>query len=143
MCLGKNRIYGVIYVNWLRKFMLGRNGSDRLSIFLVIVALILTIIANLSKLTFIKYISFIILVLAIYRVLSKNIVKRRMENYKFVMFTSWGESQYKKITNRIRDSKTHKYFSCPDCKATLRLPKGKGKIMITCPKCKKEFMRKT
>lgn len=130
-------------MNLLRKFMIGRNGSDRLSMFLTLVALILTVISNLFKLAFLKYVGFVILVISIYRVLSKNIVRRRMENYKFVMFTSLVQSQFKKILNRIKDSKTHKYFSCPVCKATLRLPKGKGKIMITCPKCKKEFVKST
>ncbi len=123
--------------------MIGRNGSDRFSIFLFIVALILTIVADLSKLTFLKYVSFIIMVLSIYRVLSKNTVRRRMENYKFVMFSSWAQSQFKKIMGRVKDLKTHRYFSCPACKATLRLPKGKGKIMITCPKCRKEFTKNT
>jgi len=53
------------------------------------------------------------------------------------------QSWLKKTQNRIEDSKTHKHFTCPNCKATLRLPKGKGKIMITCPKCRKEFTKKT
>jgi hypothetical protein len=123
--------------------MIGRHGSDRLSVFLLIIALVLTVFADLFKLTFLKYTSFLIMAIGIYRVLSKNTVKRRMENYKFVMLTTHIQSSFKNIQTRIKDSKTHRHFSCPSCKATLRLPKGKGKIMITCPKCRKEFSKKT
>lgn len=123
--------------------MTGRNGSDRLSVFCLIIALLLTLMANLFKLVFFKYAGFIVLVICIYRVLSKNTVKRRAENYKFIMLMTRLQSWFKKAQNRIKDSKTHRHFSCPNCKATLRLPKGKGKIKITCPKCRKEFVKKT
>lgn len=81
--------------------------------------------------------------LCIFRTFSKNITKRSMENYKFAMFMSPVYSWFKRLQRSIRDSKTHKYYKCPSCKATLRLPKGKGKILITCPKCRNEFTKKT
>lgn len=123
--------------------MTGRNGSDKLSVFLLIISFLLAIMANVFKLVFLKYLGFAVLAICIYRVLSKNPVKRIAENYKFMMFMSRVQSWLKKAQNRVEDSKTHKHFTCPDCKATLRLPKGKGKIMITCPKCRKEFVKKT
>jgi ribosomal protein L37AE/L43A len=52
-------------------------------------------------------------------------------------------SKIKKAQYRFTDAKTHRYFKCPDCKTKLRVPKHKGKIIITCPKCKTEFKRKT
>jgi ribosomal protein L37AE/L43A len=66
-----------------------------------------------------------------------------MENYKFAILMSPVYSWLKKTRNRLKDAKTHRYFSCPNCKQSLRLPKGKGKIIIICPKCKTEFKGKT
>jgi len=74
---------------------------------------------------------------------SKDISKRRMENYKFAMLISPIYSGINKKIKELRDSKTHKYFSCPKCKQKLRLPRGKGKISISCPKCQTQFIRKT
>ncbi|GAE87202.1 hypothetical protein JCM21531_553 [Acetivibrio straminisolvens JCM 21531] len=127
--------------------MADRYGSDRLSIFLIILSIILNFIGNLLKTPVFGLIGYIPLAISIYRMLSKNITRRRMENYKFVMFTdsftAWFKKAVDNITIRIRDAKTHRYFSCPDCRAKLRVPKGKGTIIITCPKCKTEFKKKT
>jgi len=66
-----------------------------------------------------------------------------MENYKFAMFLSPVYSWLKKIQSRTKKAKTHKCFKCPNCKTGLWVPKGKGKVMVTCPKCKTEFREKT
>lgn len=130
-------------MNWLNKFMAGRYGSDQLSIALLILAAIITSIGSLTKISLLAYLSYIPLGLCFYRMLSKNETKRRMENYKFSILMSPIYSWSKKKLNIVKDSKTHRYFKCPYCKAQLRLPKGKGKIKISCPVCKKEFVKKT
>ena len=129
-------------MNWLSKFMQGRYGIDQLSRTLVIAALVFTVLGSLTKLAVLTYISYIILGICIYRILSKNITKRRMENYKYSMLVSPIYSWCNKKISMLKDSK-HRYFKCPNCKAQLRLPKGKGKIKIACPACKTEFIKKT
>ncbi len=130
-------------MNWLRKFMAGRNGSDQLSLALLILSIILTLIAQIARLPLLATISYIPLVLSIFRMLSRNVNKRSMENYKFSMLISPLYARFNKVRRRLRESKTHRFMKCPRCKAELRLPKGKGTIVVTCPKCRNEFKAKT
>ncbi len=130
-------------MNILRRFMAGRYGMDQLSLALLILSVLITLIASLIRLPVLSYVGDIPLLLALFRALSRNIEKRRIENYKFSMFISPAYSWLLKKKKRISDSKTHKYFKCQNCKAELRVPKGKGNIVVTCPKCRTEFRRKT
>ena len=130
-------------MNWLRKLMIGRYGSDQLSMALLIFSVLLTLIAGLISFPLLATISYIPLGICLFRMLSKDIAKRRMENYKFSILISPVYSWYKRTKKHAKEYKTHKYFSCPTCKADLRLPKGKGKITITCPKCNTDFSRRT
>ena len=132
-------------MNWLKKFMYGRYGGDQLSRALLILSFILIIIAgflpsNLSSLVVIGYIPTVI---CIFRIFSKNIFKRKQENYKYLKWENSVTKWVKQKLNRAKDSKTHKYFTCPDCKQKLRVPRGQGKISVTCPKCKKSFKAKS
>jgi hypothetical protein len=139
----KKLLKGVVQMNWLRKFMNGRYGVDQLSMALLVFSILLSFISQLSRLPVISYISLIPLVFVIFRLQSKNLEKRRMENYKFAMLMSPVYSWFKKTLSHTKKSRTHKLFKCPDCKAGLWVPKGKGEIIITCSKCKKEFRKKT
>lgn len=130
-------------MNWLKKIMNGRYGGDQLSTALLIASLLLTFIGRLTNIPLISFIGYIPIVISIFRMFSKDISKRRMENYKFSIFISPVYSWYKKSQKRIKGSKTHKYIKCPDCNEQMRVPKGKGKIMITCPKCKTKFEKRT
>lgn len=129
--------------NKYRQFMYGRYGNDELNIALVVLALIISLISNIDKLWFLYFISIILLSLAISRALSRNTNARYNEKIKFLNIISGPKSKVLNYKNRIRDRKTHKYFTCKKCKATLRLPKGRGKIKITCPKCGNEMIKKT
>ena len=130
-------------MNWLKKFMIGRYGGDQLSMVLPILSLLLTFIGQISKIPLISLLGYVPLVISVFRMLSKNTSKRSMENYKFAMFISPVYSWCKKTENRLKDRKTHRYYKCVNCKSRLRLPKGKGKIIITCPKCKTKFEKRT
>ncbi|MGI6227793.1 MAG: hypothetical protein ACOYJ1_16255 [Peptococcales bacterium] len=129
--------------NSFRNFMLGRYGMDQLSMVLLMVSVFLALLAQLVGFPLFAFISYIPLGISIFRILSKNIAKRRMENYKFVMLASPVYSWLNKTRSRVKDIKTHRFFKCPNCRVTLRLPKGKGKVNITCPKCKAKFSGKT
>jgi hypothetical protein len=130
-------------MNWLKNFMIGRYGNDQLSMGLIILTILLLFIASLINLSFISFIAYIPLIASVYRSFSKDIEKRKLENYKFMVFISPFYSWFRKTSLSLKDSRTFKYYNCPNCNSTLRLPKGKGKINISCPKCKTEFIGKT
>jgi hypothetical protein len=75
--------------------------------------------------------SYVLMGWAIFRMLSRNTYKRYQENKKYLRFVE-----------QIRD-REHKYFDCPRCRQPVRVPRGKGKIAITCPKCREKFIKKT
>ena len=130
-------------MNWLRRFMTGRYGGDQLSIILVVFSAFLTLTAEFTKVSLLALIGYVPLGIAVFRMLSRNTSKRSMENYKFAMLISPIYSWFHKTQEHLKNAKTHSYFTCPNCKQSLRVPKGKGKIIITCPKCKTEFKQKT
>ncbi len=129
--------------NWLRNFMIGRYGPDQLYIALFIGAVLFGLLAVIPWLSFFTIISYALLIYAIFRMLSRNIAKRRRENDIFLRY--WWPLRYKikARIERFKSRKTHKFFKCPGCKNILRVPKGKGKIQITCPKCGERFERRT
>jgi ribosomal protein S27E len=116
----------------IRRFMAGRNGVDTLAWTLCIVGIGLNLIGSFSGLAIFTLLAYIPLVLAIYRVFSRDVSRRYEENQKFQQFFA-----------RIRGRKSYCYFKCPGCKTRVRVPKGKGKIKITCPSCRETFVKKT
>jgi hypothetical protein len=130
-------------MNRLKEFMAGRYGADQLSMALLILSVVLSVIIRFTGVPLLSLISYIPLGLCLFRMFSKNINRRRMENYKFLMLVSPVYSWFRKMRRRLVESKTHRFFKCPSCRAELRLPKGKGNIVITCPKCRHEFKAKT
>ena len=124
----------------------GRYGVDHLSIALVILSCTLSLFtpryhrgpaATLSAL-----LSAALLVAALWRTLSKNTSRRWAENQKFLSFWIPLQTRITAFWNRLTD-RSHRYFRCPSCGQTLRVPKGRGTIRITCPRCHQEIVRKT
>ncbi|NBG88580.1 hypothetical protein [Isachenkonia alkalipeptolytica] len=130
-------------MKWLNKYMQGRAGGDHLSIFLLVFSVVITIFGRLTGFFIIESLSYIPLGLGIYRMFSKNIQQRRMENYKFMMKISPLYKKGHRLFTRLRNSKNHKLMPCTSCKSMLRVPKNKGKIRVTCPSCKTRFIKKT
>lgn len=125
-----------------QKFMIGRYGVDQLNTALVYTTLGLSIIGlffNNIILTLLMWVSFFIFW---FRCLSKNKTKRYKENEKYLIIKNHITRKTQSRMNQVKD-KTHKYYSCPQCKQTIRVPKGKGKIEISCPKCRTTFIKKT
>ena len=129
--------------NFLRNFMIGRYGPDHLNIAMVITSLVLSLLYSIFQLFPLAVISYIILAFALFRMLSRNIEKRRAENDKFIKYWWPIRTKFSRFFANLRDRKTYKYFSCPGCGNNLRVPKGKGQLQITCPKCGERFMKKT
>ncbi len=129
--------------NWLRNFMIGRYGPDQLNILLLILAVIFGLIASITGLLVFSIISYIIIVLAFFRLLSRNFERRRRENDVFLRFWWPVRRKVKMFFEKLKARKNYRFFKCPSCKNTLRVPKNKGKIQITCPKCGERFIKKT
>ncbi len=130
-------------MNWFRRFMTGRYGVDQLSVGLLFLSFLLSIIFYIFPAGILNYLVYIPFAVFLYRALSKNHVMRRKENNAFLKVWNPAAVWFYKKRNRISTFKTYKYFKCPSCKQEVRVPKGKGKIRITCPKCKLEFIKKT
>ena len=124
-------------------FMLGRYGPDQLYFALFVIAILLGLLSSITRFYILSLLSYLVLIFAIYRFFSRNIVKRRAENDVFLRY--WGPVRYRfrRFKERLKSRKTHKFFKCPNCKNVLRVPKGKGKIQITCPRCGERFKRKS
>lgn len=129
--------------NFLQRFMMGRYGPDHLSIALIILGFGLSLLYAIIGYLPVLYISYFVIVLAIFRTLSRNIIRRRRENDIFIRYWWPIRTKIKKLIVRVKEIKTHKQFKCPNCKNTLRVPRGKGKLQVTCPKCGEQFFRKS
>jgi amino acid transporter len=121
---------------WIQRFMMGRYGTDKLNMTILVTGVALCVVSLFfvripMVSTLLTTLSYILMIWAIFRTLSRNTYKRYRENRKYLM-----------ILERIKD-KEHRYFDCPRCRQPVRVPKGKGKIAITCPKCKEKFIKKT
>lgn len=125
-----------------QEFMRGRYGQDTLNYTLFFTAIIINGLTSIFYLYILSIISTAIYAWSIFRFLSKNIAKRRAENERFLMLINPFKVVFAKKTRQAKDS-DHKYFDCPSCKRTLRVPKGRGKIKIDCPHCGKKFTKRT
>jgi len=137
----------------LRKFMEGRYGADALNRFLTVCGWVLLLTGFvlsafsgkvlLSIGSLLVTLSWALLIFSIFRTLSKNTSQRASENYKYFVYKNKVTGWFRRLKTRWQDRKVHRYFKCPQCHATVRVPKGKGKIRITCPKCKHQFVKKS
>lgn len=131
-------------MNWINKFMQGRYGLDEFSKTIIIVAVILALLGSITDLTVINLLANGLMIYFIYRTLSKNIHKRFLENeYVNQKILKPLKKQFSKYKGKLKSSKKFKYFKCPNCKQELRVPRGKGKLTITCPKCSRKFDKKS
>lgn len=129
-----------------QKFMQGRYGADAFSQFLSYVALVLTILILIfggSYSTTLIVIPLAIIIYSYFRAFSKNTYKRAGENQKFLNATAGIRQFFVRLKNHTIGTKTHKYFTCKQCKTELRVPKRKGKIKVRCPKCGAEYIKRT
>ena len=125
------------------RFMQGRNGVDQLSQFLNIIVMILLIVAIFTKSVIIDWIPFVIMGYMYFRIFSKNIPKRSMENQKFCNMRYDLAIKKNNWKKEWEQRKIYRFFRCPMCHQKVRVPKGRGKICITCPKCRQEFIRRS
>ena len=129
-------------MNFIQRFMYGRYGWDPLNLFLLILGLILYVVDLFVHSSLLYVLYFVCIVLAIFRMLSKNYARRRAENTKF-MTLAGPAIRWFKLRRTIHRDREHRYFKCPNCGQQLRAPRGKGKLSITCRNCGVSFEEKT
>ncbi|MGN0317573.1 MAG: hypothetical protein ACI4E1_06485 [Lachnospira sp.] len=125
------------------RFMYGRYGMDQYSKFLLFICLVLLIITLFSDNFIIYTLAILGLVYTYFRVFSKNISVRAMENQRYLKIYYSCVSRFNRFKARMKDKRTHRIFKCPGCSQKIRVPKNKGRISIKCPKCRIEFIKKT
>lgn len=126
-----------------QRFMMGRYGIDELGRFSLYFTLALLIIGLFVQSGILNALTFLCLVLLYFRMFSKNYAKRRKENDIYLKYYNKVMGFFQKQKRLARERKVNHIYSCPNCKQKIRIPKGKGKIAITCPKCKTEFIKKS
>lgn len=124
----------------VRRFLYGRCGVDQLNMFLLAVVVFLSVVSVILSFVggvctligmLVNLLSYLVLLWYLFRFFSRNLEKRILENRRFLSMVS-----------RIKD-RQNRYYRCPNCKQTVRVPKSRGKICIKCPKCSEKFIRKT
>lgn len=123
----------------IERFFYGRNGMDELGQFTFGLYMAMLILNIFTRNVLFYWLEMILVIIFLFRCLSKNLTRRQSENYKYLdkqdAFMRWQRIQKR----RWADRKTHVYRKCPHCGTTIRLPKVKGKHTTNCPKCHKDF----
>lgn len=127
----------------LQRFMYGRYGVDGLNQWMTYTVLVLLILNMFLKWLPITIVADTLLILSIFRMFSRNTIKRSQENAKFYQMKRKIADWFKGKVNYVKQLKHYHIYKCPSCKQKIRIPRGKGKICVTCPKCKTEFIKKS
>ena len=127
----------------MARFMYGRYGSDGLNRFLSGAALACLLISMLTSFKLFYWVGLVLLGLCYFRMLSYNREKRYRENLLFYNKTQTLRSWWQKKKSRLAQRLLYRFYRCPRCRQELRVPKGRGRIEITCPKCKAQFVKKS
>ena len=127
--LGANMKAGLI------RFMAGRYGTDKLNSVILWTGVIFWAVSLFVPAGWVNFLfwllAYVCMGWALFRSFSRNTYKRYRENRRFLS-----------LLERVKD-RDHRYFDCPKCRQQVRVPKGQGKIAITCPKCREKFVKKT
>ncbi|MCC8044953.1 MAG: hypothetical protein LIP12_05575 [Clostridiales bacterium] len=129
--------------DFFSNFMSGRYGTDDLSKFSLAVCLVLLIINIFTSQPIVYILALALLVWSYFRMFSRNYVQRSAENEKYMNFVQSIRGRFGKAERRAKQSKDYHIYKCPSCGQKIRIPRGKGKICITCPKCRKEFQKRS
>lgn len=127
----------------LARFMVGRNGVDDLARFESWFVLVVLILSIFTRSGLFDLIAIALIVHMYFRVFSRNVSKRYEENQKFLNFRYDWTVKWNRKKKHFEQRKMYKFYKCPMCRQEVRVPRGHGKICITCPKCREEFIRRS
>ena len=126
------------------RFMQGRYGAygtDRLTKFLLIVTLILIVLTSFGPMRTLSILPIILLIYSYFRLFSRNIPKRYHENEVYMRYRATFIGFFKNFRYNLSQRRTYHIYRCPKCSQKIRIPRGKGKIMVHCPKCGNDFIK--
>ena len=124
-----------------QRFMMGRYGVDAFGKFLLGTVVVLWVVNLFANSKFLYSWALLLMIYAYYRMFSRNAAKRYQENVKYLQIKNKVVARFKSEKSQLKQRKTHHIYRCPTCKQKIRIPRGKGRICITCPKCKTEFTK--
>ncbi|MDD3220861.1 MAG: hypothetical protein EOM34_12080 [Clostridia bacterium] len=127
----------------LQRFMAGRYGNDKMNQVLSIGALILILIGAFFRVEPCYWLGLLLIIYLYFRMLSRNIQKRYAENQVFLRYYNQVTGWFSGKKNSVEQNKGYHIYKCPECKQKVRIPKGKGKISIHCPKCGNDFIKRS
>lgn len=127
----------------IAQWMTGRNGTDELAMACVWLALILYIVALVSRVVFINFVSLALLVYAWLRMTSRSVEARRRENYLFLSKIGPLGPWLRNPVAAFQEARAYKHFKCPECGQRMRVPRRRGRLRVRCPKCQHRFEMKS
>ena len=123
--------------------MYGRNGVDSLGKFVLVISIIVMLLAGWTDSLILSYLSWIGIIYLYFRMFSRNIYKLSSENQWYLNKTYKIRTFFYRQKNLLLQRKTHHIYKCPTCRQKIRVPRGKGRIEIRCPKCNTRFIKKS
>ena len=123
--------------------MMGRNGVDELARFESIFVWVLLLVSIFSRMWIFDLLAMALIVHMYFRILSRDVSKRYEENQKYVNFRYNAVVKWDKKKKRIAQRRNYRFYKSPMCRQEVRVPKGHGKIQITCPKCRETFIKRS
>lgn len=126
----------------LQRFMWGRYGNDQLNRFLMILVLIFLVLSMFLRGPF-YFVALAALIYSYFRMFSRNITKRAAENQWYLQKTMKARGWFRKKKQELSQMKQYHIYKCPKCGQKIRVPRGRGRIAITCRKCGTEFVKKS
>lgn len=128
--------------NAIQRLMYGRYGNDQLNMALIGLYLVCYLVSSFTRFVPLAWLSLVLLILVLLRMFSRNLPRRRAENAKFLSLTA-PAAAWLRLRRTIHRDKEHRYFKCPNCGQQLRVPRGKGRITVTCRGCGATFQEKS
>ena len=131
------------------RFMQGRYGVDQFSKFTIgaaFVTIVLSVFLRRSApgiSSVLDFLGMFAIVYTYYRIFSRNIAQRVRENQKYLSYTAKIRSRFQREKRLMEQRKTHHIYTCPGCGQKIRIPRGRGKIEISCPKCNTKFVKRS
>ena len=125
----------------IRRVMYGRYGGDQLMVGSLVVYMVLVTASRLTNFYPLTLVAYVIFGWSMFRILSRNIPRRYAENQMFLKYWNKVPKWFRSQQKYLQDRRIYRYFKCPKCTTRLRVPKGRGKIEVTCPVCKAQFIR--
>lgn len=127
----------------IQRFMAGRYGADEFSRVCSMTALILLLLSMFGRFGICYWLAVALMIYSIWRTMSRNVSKRYQENQKYLNYRYRLIVKKDKLKKRFQQRKIYRFYRCPQCRQMVRVPRGRGKICITCPKCRTEFVKKS